>query len=178
MSKATLLGLCGSLRADSYNRKLMQEAARRWNGAFIEGSLRLPLYDGDLEARGIPPEVTGLAGQVASADALLIACPEYNKGPPGVVKNALDWLSRVKPNPLFGKRVAIVSAAAGRAGGERAQVMLRSMLVPHRVQALTWPEVLVGGSEREFDADGRLVAESYRTALDTLISRLADTSEG
>jgi chromate reductase, NAD(P)H dehydrogenase (quinone) len=178
MTKAILLGLCGSLRADSYNRKLMLEAARRWPGTFIEGSLRLPLYDGDLEAGGLPTGVTELARQVAAADALVLACPEYNKGPPGVVKNALDWLSRARPNPLLGKRVAIVSATAGRAGGERAQVMLRSMLVPHRVRALTWPEVLVGGAEREFDAEGKLVAESYRTALDTLITRLADPSEG
>lgn len=178
MTEATLLGLCGSLRAGSFNRKLMLEGAARWPGRFAEGSLRLPLYDGDLEAGGMPGAVTRLAEQVAAADALLIASPEYNKGPPGVLKNALDWLSRVRPNPLFGKRVAIVSAAAGRAGGERAQVMLRSMLVPHRVRDLTWPEVLVGGAESEFDADGKLVADSYRTALDTLIGRLADPSEG
>jgi len=176
MTETILLGLCGSLRADSYNRKLMLEAVARWPGRFVEGSLRLPLYDGDLEAEGIPGAVTALAGQVAAADALVIACPEYNKGPPGVVKNALDWLSRVRPNPLNGKRVAIVSATAGRAGGERAQVMLRAMLVPHRVHALTWPEVLVGGAASEFDGDGRLMAQSYRDALDGLIGRLADPS--
>ena len=173
MSEKVLLGLCGSLRAGSLNRRLMAEGARLWPGRFAEGDLRLPLYDGDLEAQGLPDSVVRLAEAVAGADALLIACPEYNKGPPGVIKNALDWLSRVKPNPLWGKRCGIVSATAGRAGGERAQTMLRTMLVPHRVEALTWPEVLVGHAEREFDAEGRLVAESYRKALGGLVERLA-----
>lgn len=173
MPQPNLLGLCASLRAASLNRKLMHEGARLWPGAFVEGDLRLPLYDGDLEAQGMPAPVTALAQAVAGADALLIACPEYNKGPPGVLKNALDWLSRVKPNPLAGKRVAIVSATGGRAGGERAQVMLRAMLMPHRVEALTWPEVLVGNADKEFDADGRLVSESYRKVLTELMGRLA-----
>ncbi len=173
-----LLGICGSLRAGSLNRKLMAEAARLWPGPFAEGDLRLPLYDGDLEAQGLPEAVVRLAEAVAGAEALLIACPEYNKGPPGVVKNALDWLSRVRPNPLWGKRCAIVSAAAGRAGGERSQTMLRTMLVPHRVEALTWPEVLVGHAEREFDAEERLVTESYRKALAGLIERLATGAAG
>jgi chromate reductase len=172
MAAGVLVGLCGSLRAGSLNRLLMHEAARLWPGPFVEGDLRLPLYDGDLEAQGLPAGVARLAAAVAGAQAVLIACPEYNKAPPGVLKNALDWLSRVEPNPLWGKRCAIVSATAGRAGGERAQTMLRSMLVPHRVEALTWPEVLVGHAERAFDGEGRLVSDSYRQALAALMERL------
>lgn len=173
MTEPLLLGLCGSLRAASLNRKLMLAGAALWPGGFAQGDLRLPLYDGDLEDRGMPAPVTALAEAVARADALLIACPEYNKGPPGLLKNALDWLSRVKPNPLHGKPVAIVSATGGRAGGERAQTMLRAMLAPHRVEALTWPEVLVGGADKEFDAAGNLTAESYRKLLAQMIDRLA-----
>jgi len=173
MGEWTLLGLCGSLRAASLNRKLMHEAVRRWPGRFAEGDLRLPLYDGDLEAQGMPEGVTRLAAQVAGASAVLIACPEYNKAPPGVLKNALDWLSRVRPNPLWGKPVALVSATGGRAGGERAQTMLRAMLAPHRVEAVVWPEVLVGAAEGEFDAEGRLVSARYAGALDGLMAGLA-----
>jgi chromate reductase len=173
MSEKVLLGLCGSLRAASFNRLLMAEGARLWRGRFAEGDLRLPLYDGDLEAQGLPEPVIRLAQAVAGADALLIACPEYNKGPPGLVKNALDWLSRVKPNPLWDKPCAIVSATGGRAGGERAQTMLRAMLVPLRVEALGWPEVLVGQAEREFDSEGRLTSDQYRQTLGALIDRLA-----
>ena len=173
MTKAKLVGLCGSLRRDSLNHKLMLEAAALWPGDFAEASLRLPLYDGDLEAEGMPDSVSALAETLAGADAILFACPEYNKAPPGVLKNALDWLSRVKPNPLWGKPAAIVSATAGRAGGERAQTMLRSMLVPHRVEPLTAPEVLVGGAADHFDDAGRLVTESYRDLLQQLVKGLA-----
>ena len=177
MSDMTLAGLCGSLRADSLNRKLMMEAARAFGGRFTEGSLRLPLFDEDLEAQGIPPEVTALGAVIEAADAVLFACPEYNKAPPGVVKNALDWLSRLKPNPLAGKPVAIVTAAGGRAGGERSQNVQRWMLVPHRVEPLSWPEVLVGNASGEFDEAGRLVSERYAKQVATLMERLRTQAE-
>ena len=172
MSETTLVGLCGSLRAESFNRKLMLEAARRFDGRFVEGDLRLPLFDEDLEKAGMPEAVTRLAEQVRAADAVVIACPEYNKAPPGVLKNALDWISRVKGHAFAGKPVALVSAAAGRAGGERSQYILRLMLVPHRAVVLTHPEVLVGNAKEHFDADGRLKTDSYIGMLDTLMDRL------
>jgi chromate reductase, NAD(P)H dehydrogenase (quinone) len=172
MSDSTLVGLCGSLRSDSFNRKLLQEAARRFDGRFIEGDLRLPLYDKDLEDRGIPEAVTRLFDQLRGADAVVIACPEYNKAPPGVLKNALDWLSRFKDWPMEGKPTAIVSATAGRSGGERTQYLLRLMLVPHRAIVLTHPEVLVGQAKDQFDAAGRLSNDRNRAALDALMERL------
>ena len=172
MPQMKLLGLCGSLRIASLNRQLMREGARAFGGAFTEGDLRLPLYDGDLEAQGIPASVQALAAAIEAADALIIACPEYNKAPSGVLKNARDCLSRVKPNPLVGKPVALVSATAGRAGGERAQTMLRAMLAPLRAEVVVWPEVLVGGAPSHFDTEGRLVTESYRVALAGLMERL------
>ena len=178
MTDLTLVGLCGSLRAASYNRQLMLEAAGIFGGRFIEGSLRLPLFDEDLEAEGMPSEVEALGAAIAGADAVLFACPEYNKAPSGVVKNALDWLSRLKPNPLAGKPVAIVTAAGGRAGGERSQNVLRWMLVPHRVEPLSWPEVFVAAPEKEFDAEGRLLSERYRKQLETLMGRLRDQASG
>lgn len=172
MTDPRLLGLCGSLRAGSYNRMLMAEAAAAFGGSFAEGSLRLPLFDEDLEAQGIPPEVAALGAAVAGADAVLLACPEYNKAPPGAVKNGLDWLSRLKPNPLRGKPVAIVTAADGRAGGERSQMILRAMLVPHRVEPLGWPEVLVAKASEAFDAEGRLASPRYRAQVAELMGRL------
>ena len=82
MSHPTLLGLSGSLRAGSFNRKLLSEAARLFGDAhYFEGDLNLPLYNGDLEdAEGIPAAVQKLADQIAAADAVLISTPEYNKG--------------------------------------------------------------------------------------------------
>lgn len=172
MPELRLTGLCGSLRKGSFNRMLMHEAAAAFGGPFTEASLRLPLFDEDLEAEGIPPEVAALGAAVAAADAVLIACPEYNKAPPGSVKNGLDWLSRLKPNPLRGKPVAIVSAADGRAGGERSQLILRAMLVAHRVEPLGWPEVLVAHAETEFDRNGRLTSARYRAQVGELMDRL------
>ena len=177
MNDLKLLGLCGSLRRASLNRKLMHEAARAFRGVFEEGDLRLPLYDGDLEAEGLPEAVTRLAAQMAGADAVLIACPEYNKAPPGLLKNALDWVSRVKGRPLEGKPVAIVSATAGRAGGERTQMVLRHMLLPFRAHVLPFPEVLVGHAAEQFDGEGRLTNERNAKALDELMARLREQAQ-
>ena len=170
----TLLGIPGALRAASTNRLLLAEARRAYGkAAQTEANLRLPLYDGDLEDRdGIPPEVQALADQIAAADAVIIATPEYNKAPPGVLKNALDWVSRVKGNPWAGKPVAIISAAGGRAGGERSQSALRLMLTPFRPRLLTGPEVLVAASDQAFDAEGNLTDPRYAKALADLMHAL------
>ena len=169
----TLLGLCGSLRAASFNRKLMLEAARLFAAdSFVEGDLRLPLYDGDLEQQGMPGEVQALADAIGAADAVVIACPEYNKALPGVLKNALDWVSRVDGNPWQDKPVAIVSATGGRAGGERSQFSLRLCMVPFRAYVLPGPEVLVGQAKGQFDEDGRLINERNLAALETLMADL------
>jgi chromate reductase len=174
MTTPTLLGLCGALRKESYNRKLMLEAAAAFGEAhFIIGDLNLPLYNGDDEtAYGIPDAVQQLAAQIAEADAVIIATPEYNKGPSGVMKNALDWVSRVKGAPWKHKPVAIMSAADGRAGGERAQLALRSFLTPFNPRLLLGPEIAVAGSANEFDADGRLTGERYRNNLAVLMGDL------
>lgn len=174
MSQFTLLGLSGSLRAGSFNRKLLAEAARLFGDAtYIEGDLRLPLYDGDLEeAEGIPASVQKLSDQIAAADAVLISSPEYNKGISGVMKNALDWVSRTKGAPWKGKPVAIMSATAGRAGGERAQVMLRNSMVAFQPRLLQGPEMFLAQTSDEFDADGRLKGDLYIKTLTDLMSNL------
>jgi chromate reductase len=166
MSDHTLLGICGSLRAGSFNRKLMLEAARLYAPAtFIDGNLRLPLYDGDLEEQGLPEEVATLAEQVRSADAVVVVTPEYNKMIPGVLKNALDWLSRVKGGVWTDKPVAIMSATAGRTGGEVSLFTLRHAMAPFRPRLHLAPATMVAGSSEEFDENGRLKNERYVTGL-------------
>ncbi|PTX57525.1 chromate reductase [Litoreibacter ponti] len=169
-----LLGISGSLRQDSFNRKLIREAARIGGASeFTEGSVRFPLYDGDLEEQsGIPAEVQTLADQIAAADAVVISTPEYSKGISGVLKNALDWVSRTEGNPWDGKPVAIMSATAGRAGGERAQFDLRLRMMAFRPRILQGPEVLVGGAQNEFGEDGRLTGESYVKFMTGLMDAL------
>lgn len=167
-----LLGISGSLRKEATNRKLVRAAAASYGGDFVEADLRLPLYDGDLEAEGIPAEVQTLADQIAGADAVAISTPEYNKGISGVLKNALDWVSRTDGSPWADKPVAIMSATAGRAGGERTQFNLRLLMVPFRTRILQGPEMLLASSSDQFDDDGKLVSDFYQKTLDTLMADL------
>ena len=173
MADGRLLGISGALRRDSMNRKLVREAARLFEPAtFIEADLRFPLYDGDLEeAEGVPAAAQALADEIAAADAVAISTPEYNKAFSGVLKNAIDWVSRTKPNPWLNKPVAIMSATAGRAGGERSQSALRLVMMAFRPRILQGPEVLVGQASDQFDGD-RLVNEINLKALDTLMGSL------
>ena len=168
-----LLIMSGALRAASTNRKLVREAGRIYGGPVVEADLHLPLYDGDLETRdGIPAPVMRLAEQIAAAEAVAISTPEYNKMTTGVLKNALDWVSRTKLSPWRDKPVAVMSAAAGREGGARAQVSLRQALNPFRPRVLPGPELMVAESGKQFDEDGRLISERYTATLTELMEAL------
>lgn len=174
MSDATILLLCGSLRQGSLNRLLLAEAQRAFGSAtFIEGDLKLPLYDGDEEAaHGLPAGVTTLVAQIAQADAVIISSPEYNKGITGALKNALDWISRNKPNPLVDKPVLVMSANMGRTGGEAGQLMTRTCLVPHQARIVPGPILAVAMAHEAFDDNGHLKNEMTRNMLTGLIDRL------
>jgi chromate reductase len=170
----TLLGISGSLRKASTNTLLMRNAAAIFNAdTFIEGDINLPLYNGDLEAaEGVPASVQTLADQIAAADAVIIATPEYNKALSGSLKNALDWVSRTQGAPWSGKPVAIMSAAAGRAGGERSQYSLRHAMTAFRPDILQGPEILLANSSNEFDENGKLTGEVYIKNLTALMDAL------
>ena len=172
-----LLMISGSLRAQSFNTKLVREAGRLWEGDAELADINLPLFnDDDKEANGIPEAVQRLADQIAEADAVVISTPEYNQSIPGGLKNALDWVSVTEGKPWLDKPVAIVSAAAGRAGGARAQYALRLALNPFQPRLLTGPEVMVAGASREFDEEGRLTGELYVKFLTSLMEKLAATA--
>lgn len=173
MTQLNLLLMNGSLRGGSHNRKLVIEAARLFDATPIMADLDLPLYNGDIEERdGIPGQVRALRDQIAVADAVAISTPEYNQSLSGVLKNALDWVSRAGENPWANKPVAIMSAAAGRAGGARAQYALRLALNPFQPRLITGPEVMVARAETEFDREGRLTGEPYQKALTALMGKL------
>lgn len=174
MTNLKLLTISGSLRKDSYNRKLLAVAVDAFGPSDVtEADLNLPLYDGDLEeAEGIPASVAKLAEQVAAADAIVIASPEYNKGIPGVLKNAFDWISRVPGGAFKGKPCVVMSAAAGRTGGETANYMVVSCLLALGPRLLPGPMVLVAGAHNEFDQDGKMSNDLYlkgiQERMDTL----------
>jgi chromate reductase len=176
MGQHHLLGICGALRKGSTNRLLMAEAVRLFDPArFTEGDIRLPLFDEDIETGpGIPQAVQTLHAQIGAADAVVIATPEYNKSIPGGLKNALDWVSRVRGAVWRDKPVAVISAADGRAGGDRSQFALRLAMVPFRAAVLPGPEVMVANSRHAFSEDGHLIDASYTKALGELMGLLHD----
>ncbi len=170
----TLLGISGSLRKASTNTLLVQNAAEIFGAdTFTLADIDFPLFNSDVEAAdGIPAKVQTLSDQIAAADAVIISTPEYNKAPSGALKNALDWVSRTDGNPWNNKPLAIMSAAAGRAGGERTQFALRLMMMPFRPDILQGPEVLVANSSNEFDENGKLTGEIYIKLLTELMDAL------
>lgn len=174
MTQFNLLGISGSLRAASFNRMLIREAGRLMDDAsYTEADLDIPLYNGDVEdAEGIPEAVQVLADLIAAADAVVISTPEYNQSFSGVLKNALDWVSRTDGAPWKNKPVAIVSAAAGRAGGARAQYALRLAMTPFQPRLLMGPEIMVAAAHTQF-SDGQLAeGEVYERSLTTLMKQL------
>ena len=176
MSQPTLLALSGSLRKGSYNRMLLARATEAFGPAeVVNGDLNLPLYDGDLEdAEGIPADVQRLAEQIKTADAIVIASPEYNKGMSGVLKNATDWVSRVKGGVFSGKPVAVISAAAGRSGGETARFMMMANLLQLQARIVPGPAVMIAAAYEAFDDEGQLKDEMARTLLEKQMKALRD----
>jgi chromate reductase len=174
MTQIKLLGISGSLRKEATNSMLLREAARLFGECeYTQANIKLPLYDGDDEAAdGVPADVQLLARQIGDADAVIISTPEYNKGPSGALKNALDWISRADHRPWTDKPVAVMSAAAGRAGGERAQMVLRGFMVAFRPRILQGPEIHLAGSGNAFGENGELTGEIYVKELTALMASL------
>lgn len=170
-----LLGISGSLRRGSYNRALL-EAARELTPPDVEVRIfdlaEVPLYNGDVEANGDPRAVRELKRQIATADALLLATPEYNGAISGVLKNAIDWASRPPERALRGKPVALIGTTTGRGGTRRAQASTRQILENVRAPVLPEPVVAITQAEDRFDSAGRLVDVEVREQLKALLSAL------
>ena len=172
----TIVGIAGSLRRGSYNRGLIQaaiELAPAGVKLVAHGLGDLPLYNADVEASGDPRPVARLKRAIASADALLIATPEYNHCVPGVLKNAIDWASRpARGSVLTGKPVAIMGASTGGGGTARAQAHLRDGLAYTNGLVLPLPEVLVSSAAAKFDAENTLTDEETREEVRDLLKAL------
>lgn len=162
-------GIAGSLREGSFNRALLRAAIELAPAGLhiVPHDIgTLPLYNADVEAASLPPAVSDLRQTVRQADALLIATPEYNHGVPGVLKNAIDWLSRPpRGSSLDGKPAAIIGASPGMTGTARAQSQLRQAFVFTNTYAMLQPEVLVARAHTKFDSAGRLIDEDTRKWL-------------
>jgi chromate reductase, NAD(P)H dehydrogenase (quinone) len=169
----TILGIAGSLRAGSFNRRLLTAARhelpdgielRGWHGL-----ASVPPFDADLEHDPAPPAVADLRQAIEAADGLLIATPEYNGSVPGQLKNALDWASRpYGQGAVAGKPVAVLGASVGLTGAAWAREDLRKVL------GVAGADVLDAGlgvpeAARQFDENDRLLDSRLRTTLASLL---------
>lgn len=175
-----IVGLVGSLRKGSYNEGLMRAAQELLPAGATLSILPigdLPHYNKDLE-QPLPGPVATLKQQIETADAVLIATPEYNYSVPGVLKNALDWISRpYGKNSMEDKPVAIMGATPGMLGTSRAQYHLRQMLVELNCHAVNRPEVMVPAAHDKFDATGRLTDDKTRAKVKELLEALIAWTE-
>ena len=157
-----LLAFAASLRRASLNRKLIHVGAGLARDAGVEVDLadfhqfEMPLYDADLQASsGFPSGARELSRRIESADGLMIASPEYNYSMPGTLKNAIDWVSRMKPMPLLGKHGVLLAASTSPVGGIRGLWALR---VPLEGLGVTlYPGMFaLAQAEQAFDERGKL----------------------
>jgi chromate reductase, NAD(P)H dehydrogenase (quinone) len=165
-----VLAVAGSLRRDSINLALLRAAAQLAPACLavtvFDRLATVPLFNEDVEARGLPPGVKAFRDEVAAADGLLISTPEYNHSMPGVLKNAIDWLSRPAPDTvLVGKPVAVVGATTGYWGTRLAQAALRQVLFSTQSLVLQRPGFSARNARDLFDADGQLIDVATTEAL-------------
>ena len=150
-----VLVICGSLRKGSFNAALARALPALAPPAL---ALRyaapldsIPPYNADVQEAGNPPSVVALTEAIRAADGLIIVSPEYNWSIPGVLKNAIDWVSKAKDQPFLGKPVALQSCAGGLLGGSRMQYHLRQALTSIEARILIRPEVFVTFAAKKFD---------------------------
>jgi chromate reductase len=160
-----IVGICGSLRSQSINRMLLNLAGECLPaGSSLQEHdwSEVPPFNADLMAQGLPASVQALRERIRRADGVVIATPEYNFSLPGMLKNAIDWISRGDDQPLLNKPVAILTATPGPLGGARVQYDLRKVLLFMNASVLVKPEIFVGMAPQKFDAEGRCTDETTR----------------
>lgn len=173
-----VLGICGSLRKQSFNAALLRAA----QGMMPEGMALnlfdlapLPMFNSDIDQDGQRPEsVLALKQAITEADALLISSPEYNHSVTGALKNALDWASRGRPSPLSEKPVGLMSVVTGMFGGIRGYQHLRDIAFGCNMHVVNRPMVLVPGARGKFDEELNLTDETTRGFVQELLVNLGD----
>ena len=166
-----VLGISGSLRRASFCTGLIHSLARHAVGSMritFHDISDIPLYNEDVEKQATPQGVVRLSRAIAESDGILIVTPEYNHGVPGVLKNALDWVSQPFQQSVFrDKPVSLISASVAFTGGVRAQCQLRETLHSMLAIVVPGPEVVVGGVHTklagEAFVDDKMLSSMLRT---------------
>jgi chromate reductase len=174
-SPIKLLGISGSLRSQSYNSGALTVVASLLpeGMVFDVASLTdLPFYNADVEQRGFPGAVESFRKSVAAADALIFAVPEYNFSISGVLKNALEWLSRPPNPPTNGKPCAVFGATVSPLGTARGQFHFRHICVSLNMIPVNTPHVDIANAKTKFDAEGRLTDQASVDLIRQLVGEL------
>ncbi len=156
-----VLAISGSLRTESYNRKALQVAKEIASDLGAETreidlrELNLPIFDQDIQDKGLPESVKKMKAAIEAADILLICSPEYNYSIPGGLKNAIDWASR-EGNSFKGKVGTVFGVSSGRMGTVRGQVHLRDVLTGLNVIVVPTPQIFIGPAPDVFNPDWSL----------------------
>jgi chromate reductase, NAD(P)H dehydrogenase (quinone) len=176
MADLKVLGICGSLRKASLNMAALRacnELLPQGMTLQITSIADIPMYNQDVFDAGMPEPVKRLRSEIAAADGLLFASPEYNFSLSAPLKNAIDWASRPPHQAFQDKPCAIFSCTPGPLGGARVQYDLRRMLAQLWAYPLPRPEVFIGNAPSKF-ADGKLTEETTRKFLTELLSGFKD----
>ncbi|GLC95468.1 NAD(P)H-dependent FMN reductase [Cupriavidus sp. TA19] len=176
MPDLMLLGISGSMRRESNNTavlRTLQMSMPAGIGFSVVTLDDIPPYNQDVELCGVPPGVQRLKSAIEASDGIILCSPEYNHGMPGVLKNALDWVSRpALTSPMKGKPVLIVTSSPAFTGGVRAQAQLKETLSGMLARVIAWPQVVIAGVHDKV-REGRLVDEASVKFLLDAVSGLA-----
>lgn len=170
-----ILTIVGSIRSGSFNKRLAQATAKIAPERFtfeMASIDEIPLYNDDVFQNGFPDAVARLREQISEADAVLLVTPEYNFSIPGVLKNAIDWVSRPPDQPFDEKPVAIMGASRGKLGTARVQYHLRQVLVALNARVVNRPEVFIGSVHTQLDDENNFTDDTTAKFVNKLLLSL------
>ncbi|MCL2682676.1 MAG: NAD(P)H-dependent oxidoreductase [Bacteroidales bacterium] len=171
-----IVALCGSLRKDSYNKKLIQLSqmlSPEQMTITLVSYDDVPYYNQDLDTNEAMPKPVAVFKQaLAEADGFLIVSPEFNYSIPGALKNALDWASRGNPSPLFGKPVSLMGATVGMLGTSQMQNVFLSFFRLMNMPLVLQPQIFISQVQTKFDEVGNFTDEKGKQLIQQNLENL------